>query len=72
VVRSATDADIRNDRVSFKSDVQELFKLLNIMSSSDWKDSHQKYESNRIRSKADHKDQHVGSRTCYTMNNEFF
>jgi hypothetical protein len=27
-VRSAADADYRNKRVSFKSDVQEFFKLL--------------------------------------------
>jgi hypothetical protein len=78
-VRSAADASHRNRRVSFKSDVQESLKLLKTKPSSTfiWKDSHHKYKlrntnndvSNRTRSKADYKDQHIGSRTRSKMHN---
>jgi hypothetical protein len=42
VMRSAADANHRNRRVSFKSDVQESLKLLDTKPSSTfvWKDSH--------------------------------
>jgi hypothetical protein len=63
VVRSAADASHRNRRVSFKSDVQELLKLLDTTPCLTfvWKDSHHKHKSrntdidvsNRTRSKAD-------------------
>jgi hypothetical protein len=72
VVRSAADASHRNRRVSFKSDVQESFKLSDTKPSVTfvWKDSHHKHKSrktdhdvsNRTRSKADYTDQHIGSR----------
>jgi hypothetical protein len=77
VVRPAADANHRNRRVSFKSDVQESLKLLDTMPSSTffWKDSHHKHTSrntnnhvsNRTRSKTDYTDQHVGSRTWSKM-----
>jgi hypothetical protein len=77
VVRSATDASHRNRRVSFKPDLQESLKLLDTKPSSTfiWKDSHHKHKSrrtnndvsNRIRSKADYTDQHIGSRTLSKM-----
>jgi hypothetical protein len=73
VVRSAADASHRNKRVSFKSDVQESLKLLDTkpILTFIWKDSHHKHKSrktnhdvsNRTRSKADYKDQHIFSRT---------
>jgi hypothetical protein len=46
VVRSAANASHRNRRVSFKSDVQESLKLLDIKPSSSfaWKDSHHKHK----------------------------
>jgi hypothetical protein len=76
-VRSAADASHRNKRVSFKSDVQELLKLLDIKPSFVWKDSHHKHKSresdndvsNSIRSKVDYTDQHIGSRTWSKMHN---
>jgi hypothetical protein len=75
VLRSAADASHRNRRVSFKSEVQESFKLLDTKSSFVWKDSHHKDKSrktdndvsNRTRSKADYIDQHIGSRTWSKM-----
>jgi outer membrane protease len=73
VVRSAADANHRNKRVSFKSDVQESPKLLDTKQNLTffWKYSHHMYKSrktnndvsNRTRSKADYSDQHIGSRT---------
>jgi hypothetical protein len=79
VVRSAADANHRNRRVSFKSDVQESLKLLYTKTSLSffWKDSHDKYKSrrtnndvsNRTRSKADYTDQHIGIRTRSKMHN---
>jgi hypothetical protein len=73
VVRSAADSSHRNRRVSFRSDVQESLKLLDTKPSLTfvWKDSHHKHKSrrtnndvsNRTRSKADYKDQYIGSRT---------
>jgi hypothetical protein len=78
-VISAADASHRNRRVSFKSDVQESLKLLDSKPSVSfvWKDSHHKNKSrrtnndvsNRIRSKADYTDQHIGSRTRSKMQN---
>jgi hypothetical protein len=64
VVRSAADANHRNRRVSFKSDVQESLKLLDTKPSFGWKDSHHKHKSiktnndmsNRTSSKADYTD----------------
>jgi hypothetical protein len=49
VVRSAAYANHRNRRVSFKSDVQELLKLLDTKPSLNfvWKDSHHKHRSRR-------------------------
>jgi hypothetical protein len=77
VVRSAADASHRNRRVSFKSDVQESIKLLDTKPCLTFvcKDSHHKHRSrksnidvsNRTRSKADYKDQHIGSRTRSKM-----
>jgi hypothetical protein len=77
VVRSAADANHRNRRVSFKSDVQESLKLLDTKPSLSfvWKDSHHKHKSrktnndvsNRTRSKADYIVQHIGSRTRSKM-----
>jgi hypothetical protein len=75
VVRSAADANHRNRRVSFKSDVQKALKLLYSKPSFVWKDSHHKHKSrntnhdvsNRTRSKADYTDQHIGSRTRSKM-----
>jgi hypothetical protein len=79
VVRLAADASHRNRRVSFKSDVQESLKLLDTKPSLTFvcKDSHHKHESrrtnndvsNRTRSKADYKDQHIGGRTRSKMHN---
>jgi hypothetical protein len=77
VVTSAADADHRNRRVSFKSDVQESLKLLDTKPSFVWKDSHHKHKptktnndvSNRTRSKADYTDLHIGSRTRSKMHN---
>jgi hypothetical protein len=79
VVRSAADASHRNRRVSFKSDVQESLKLLDNkpISTFVWKDSHHKHKSrrtnndvsNRIRSKEDYTEQHIGSRTRSKMHN---
>jgi hypothetical protein len=79
VVRSAADANHRNRRVSFKSDVQESLKLLvtNPILIFVSKDSHHKHKtrrtnndvSNRTRSKADYTDQHIGSRTRSKMHN---
>jgi hypothetical protein len=73
VVRSTAYANHWNKRVSFKSDVQESLKLLETKPSVTffWKDSHHKHKSRktnngvsiRTRSKADYKDQHIGSRT---------
>jgi hypothetical protein len=59
-VRSTADASHRNERVSFKSDVQESLKLLDTKPSFVWKGCHHKhksrntnnYLSNRIMSKA--------------------
>jgi hypothetical protein len=76
-MRSAADASHRNRRVSFKSDVQESFKLLGTKPSFFWKDNHHKHKSrrtnndvsNRTRSKADCTDQHIGSRTRSKMHN---
>jgi hydrogenase maturation factor HypF (carbamoyltransferase family) len=70
-VRSAADASHRNRRVSFKADVQESLKLLDTKTRFVLKDSHHKHKStktnkdvsNRTRSKVDHTDQHIGSRT---------
>jgi hypothetical protein len=48
VVRSASDANHRNRRVSsFKSDVQESLKLLDTKLIFVWKDSHHKHRSRR-------------------------
>jgi hypothetical protein len=82
VVRSTADANNRNTRVSFKSDVQESLKLLDNKPSLNfaWKDSHHKHKSrrtnndvsNRTRSKADYTNQHIGSRTrskIHSINN---
>jgi hypothetical protein len=79
VVRSAADTIHRNRRVSFKSDVQELLKLLDTKPSSTfvWKESHHKHKSretnndvsNRTWSKADYTDQYIGSRTRSKMHN---
>jgi hypothetical protein len=79
VLRSAADASHRNRRVSFKSDLQESLKLLDTkpISRFVWKDSHHKHKSrntnhdvsNRIRSKVDYTDQHIGSRTRSKMHN---
>jgi hypothetical protein len=79
VVRSAADASHRNRRVSFKSDVQGSLQLLDTKPSSTfvWKDSNHKNKSrrtnndvsNRTRSKADYKDQNIGSRTRSKMHN---
>jgi hypothetical protein len=79
LVRSAADSSHRNRRVSFKSDVQESLKLLDIKPSLSyvWKDSHDKHKSRRTnndvstrtRSKADYTDQHIGSRTRSKMHN---
>jgi hypothetical protein len=44
VVRSAAYASHRNRRLSFKSDVQESLKLLDIKPSFFWKDSHHKHK----------------------------
>jgi hypothetical protein len=76
-VRSSADASHRNRRVSFKSDVQESLKVLDTKPSFVWKDIHHKHRSrktvndvpNRIRSKADYTDQHIGSRTWSKMHN---
>jgi hypothetical protein len=78
-MRSAADASHRNRRVSFKSDVQELLKSLDTkpIITFVWKDSHHKHRSrktnndmsNRTRSKADYRDQHIGSRTRSKMHN---
>jgi hypothetical protein len=78
-VRSAAHASHRNRRVSFKSDVQESLRLLDTKPSVSfvWKDSHHKHKSrrtnndvsNKTRSKADYKDQHIGSRTRSKMHN---
>jgi hypothetical protein len=70
VVRSSADANHRNKRVLFKSEVQASFKLLHNNTSFVLNDSHHKYESrknnnhvsNRTRYKADYTDQHVGSK----------
>jgi hypothetical protein len=50
VVRSAADANHRNRRVSFKSDVKESLTLLDTKPSLSfvWKDSHHKYQSRRL------------------------
>jgi hypothetical protein len=48
VVRSAVDANHRNRRVSFKSDVQESLKLLGTKPSFVWKDSHHNHVANLI------------------------
>jgi hypothetical protein len=79
VIRSAADASHRNRRVSFDSDAQESLKLLDTKPSSSfvWKDSHHKHKSRksnndvstRTRSKADYKDQHIGSTTRSKMHN---
>jgi hypothetical protein len=79
VVRSAADTSHRNRRVSFKLDVQESLKLLDIKPNLSfvWKDSHHKHKSrrtnndvsNRTRSKADYTDLYIGSRTRSKMNN---
>jgi hypothetical protein len=82
VVRSAADANHRNRRVSFKSDVQESHKSSDTKPSFVWKDSHHKHKSrntnndvsNRTRSKADYTDQKIGSRSrskmqCVNLNN---
>jgi hypothetical protein len=77
VVRKAADVNHRNRRVSFKSDVQESLKLLDIKLSFFGKDCHHKHKSrknsndvsNRSRSKADYTDQHIGSRTRSKMHN---
>jgi hypothetical protein len=79
VVRSAADANHRNRRVSFKSDIQESLKSLDTKPSLSfvWKDNHHKHKSrntnddvsNRTRSKADYTDQHIGSRTRSKMQN---
>jgi hypothetical protein len=78
-VQSTEDASHRNRRVSFKSDVQESLKLLDIKPSLSfvWKDSHHKHKSRktkndvsyRTRSKADYTDQYIGSRTLSKMQN---
>jgi hypothetical protein len=78
-VRSAADANHRNRRVSFKSDVQESLKLLDSKPSLSfvWKDSHHKHKSTktnndvstRTRSKSDNTDQHIGNRTRSKMHN---
>jgi hypothetical protein len=78
-VRSEADANHRNRRLSFKSDVQESLKLLDTEPNSTfvWKDSHHEYKSrntnndvsNRTRSKVDYTDQHIGGRTRSKMNN---
>jgi hypothetical protein len=77
VVRSAAGASHWNRRVSFKSDVQESFKLLDndLSLTFVWKDGHHKYKSrktnndvsNRSRSKEDYIDRHIGSRTRSKM-----
>jgi hypothetical protein len=79
VVRPAADSSHRNKRVSFKSDVQESLKLLDIKPRLIfvWKDSHHRHKSRntnndvstRTRSKADYTDQHIGSRTRSKMHN---
>jgi hypothetical protein len=79
VIRSAADANHRNKRVSFKSDVQESLRLLDTSPSLTfaWKDSHHEYKSrkinndvsNRTRSKSDYTDQHIDSRTRSKMHN---
>jgi hypothetical protein len=79
VVRSAADANHRNRRVSFKSDVQKSHKLLDTKPSLSfaWKDNHHKHKSRktnndvslRTRSKEDYTDQHIGSRTQSKMHN---
>jgi hypothetical protein len=77
--RSAADANNRNKRVSFKSDVQESLKLLDTNPSRNfvWKDSHHKFKSrktdndvsNKTNSKADYTDQHIVSRARSKMHN---
>jgi hypothetical protein len=77
VTRSEAGTSHRNRRVSFKSDVKELLKLLDTKPSLTfvWKYSHHKHRSrntnndvsNRTRSKADYTDQHIGSRTQYKI-----
>jgi hypothetical protein len=42
VAKSAANANHRDKRVSFKSDVQEPIKLLDTKPSFVWKDSHHK------------------------------
>jgi hypothetical protein len=79
VVISAADVSHRNKRVSFNSDVQESLKLLDTKPSLTfvWKDNHHKHRSrktnndvsNRVRSKADYTDQHIGNRTWSKMHN---
>jgi hypothetical protein len=79
VVRLVADANHRNGRVSFKSDVQESLKSLDTKPSLTyvWKDSHHNHKSrkiyndvsNRTRSKADYTDQHIRSRTKSKMHN---
>jgi hypothetical protein len=79
MVRSSADANNRNRKESFKSDLQESLKLLDTKPSLKfvWKDSHHKHKlrntnndaSNKTRSKADYTDQHVGSRTRSKMHN---
>jgi hypothetical protein len=80
VVRSEAGASHQNRRVSFKSDVKESLKLLDTMPiiTFVWKDGNHKFKSrntnddvsNRTSSKADYKDQHIGSRTLSKMHNK--
>jgi hypothetical protein len=70
----------QNRRVSFKSDVQESFELLDNKTILNFvsKDSHHKHRSrktnndasNRTRSKAVYTDQHIGSSTRSKMHNK--
>jgi hypothetical protein len=82
VVRSEADANHRNKRVSFKSDVQDSLKKLDTMPSLTfvWKYGHHKHKSrktdndvsNRTWSMADYTDQHIGIRTrskIHSVNN---
>ena len=75
VVRSAAYVNHRNNQVLFKSDVQDSLNLLHKNSSFTFKIFHPKFKSRKVhddvsmrtRSKADHTDQSVGSRTRTKM-----
>ena len=71
VAKSATDVNHWNKRVLLKSDVQDSLNLLDKKPSSAFDNNHPKFKyrkfnddmSARTRSKADHNDQSIGSRT---------